>query len=441
MKFESRRPRLHFTPETGWINDPNGLCYDGEKYHLFAQYYEETQWGPMHWCHAVSEDLVNWEHLPVALAPDSLGMIFSGSAVCQKTEDGKTSIAAIYTSHGEHEQQSLAFSCDGINFQKHQGNPVIKNCDKPDFRDPKVFWNPIRDCWGLVLAAGDHVEFFASSDLKDWEKTGEFGPGGNYSKGVWECPDIFPLSIDGRQIWVLLVSMGANRDNFGSRTQYFTGSFDGDKFISDSRFTAPEFIDEGFDNYAAVSFYGAGERIIMGWASNWDYAGKLPTEEYRGQMTLARTLRLENTETGGLRLACAPVIGGAFSEYRPCDGKLSGDVFKLRARGAGECRIVLENGAKEQLCFGVDSENRVFLDRSRAGESDFDETFSAYSRSAAERFSDGPWEMELVMDRTVCELFADQGLRAFTDLVFPSEPYDRVRIEGEASLEIGDLAE
>ena len=201
------RPALHYTPQSWWINDPNGLVYAKGQYHLFAQYYHEPVWGPMHWAHAVSRDLLHWEHLPIALAPDDLGAVFSGSAVFDQNNtsglgrEGQAPLVALYTSHGDFEQQSLAYSLDGVHFEKYSGNPVIPNQERADFRDPKVFWNPVKSCWSLVLAAGDHVEFFASPDLLHWTKTGRFGPQGNYSEGVWECPDLFPLAApDGREV-------------------------------------------------------------------------------------------------------------------------------------------------------------------------------------------------------------------------------------------------
>lgn len=450
------RPLLHFTSEAGWINDPNGLCYENGRYHLFAQYYPQPHWGPMHWYHAVSRDLLTWEHLPIALEPDELGFIFSGSAVI---DTGNTSglgdgehppMVAIYTSHGTGkpggekgwEQQSLAYSLDGVSFVKYPGNPVIPNSTQKDFRDPKVFRDHARDRWGLVLAVGDHVEFYASKDLIHWEKTGSFGPQGNHSAGVWECPELFPLEAGGKEVWVLLVSMGPTEENQGSRTQYFTGTFNGETFVPDGRFGRPEFIDSGFDNYAGVTFYGTDERILLGWASNWVYAGKTPTEGFRGQMTVPRTLRLIDTPKAGLRLASAPVSDRAFGEAEPC-GALPGDVFKLTVTGEGSCRVTLSNPQGQELCFGVDGENNIYFDRAHAGAADFDENFQRehYSVISAPRFYDGPWKLELTFDRTVCELFADNGTRAFTNLVFPGEAYTKVEASGGAEVTVARLRE
>lgn len=440
------RPALHYAPPKGWINDPNGLVYAGGKYHLFAQYGPEPHWGDLHWSHAVSDDLIHWQDLPNALGPDELGMVFSGSAVYDEEntsglgEDGHAPIVAVYTSHGDHEQQSIAYSTDGVNFTKYPGNPVIPNSEKQDFRDPKVFRNP-KGGWGLVLAAGDHVEFYGSEDLISWHYTGSFGPGGNYSRGVWECPDLFPLEIGGREIWVLLVSMGACPENLGSRTQYFLGSFDGDTFTCDGRFDRPEFIDSGFDNYAGVTYFGARERILVGWAANWVYANDLPTGSFCGQMTLPRVLSLVDTELGGIRLAGAPVSDRLFGEREPIGGALPGEVFRLTVSGEGAAEVELSNDKGEAFSFGVDGGGNIFIDRSRAGIKDFNRDFASgeYGRISAERFFTGPWTMELTFDRSVCELFADKGTRVFTQLVYPAKPYTAVAIRGNARAEISSM--
>ena len=435
------RPMLHFTPESGWINDPNGLVYENGNYHLFAQYFHEPHWGPMHWCHAVSRDLIHWEHLPIALAPDSLGMIFSGSAVYDTENssglgEGRAPIVAMYTSHGDTEQQSIAFSTDLIHFTPYDGNPVIENKTLPDFRDPKLFRHPLGG-WGVVMAAGDRVVFYRSENLKEWEKTGEFGPGGNLSKGVWECPDLFPLTLDGKEYWILLVSMGANEENRGSRTQYFIGAFNGKTFTCAQPFDHTEFIDQSFDHYAGVTFdhTPGGEKLMVAWCANWVYANSLPTGDFCGQMTFARRFSLVQTPKG-VRLGGSPVTDGIFEKEAASgkEGTLPGEVFRLTVRGNGTGKAVLFNDAGEEFVFGVNQAGEMFIDRRRAGARDFDEHFSSdrYGIISATRFFDGGWEMDLYFDHSVTEIYADQGTRTFTQLVYPNAPYTCFRLEGGA---------
>ena len=444
------RPVLHFTPPAHWMNDPNGLVYRDGQYHLFYQYYPDgTVWGPMHWGHAVSPDLIHWEHLPVALAPDELGTIFSGSAVDDRDNTsgfgagGKTPLVAIFTHSGSHQQQSIAWSLDGVTFQKYPGNPVIPNTTLKNFRDPKVFPNPIRGGWSMVLAAGDRVHFYASADLKSWVKTGAFGPESNHAPGVWECPDLFPLELDGKTYWVLLVSMGTHEENHGARTQYFLGEFDGDTFHADGRFTQTEWMDCGFDHYAGVTYDSAPARILIGWGVNWKYADKTPTGEFCGIMTLPRQLSLVETPKGGIRLAGTPAVRAAFGPARPWQGEpLPGEVFRLTLTGEGPCTVTLKNET-EQFQFGINAANEAFIDRTKAGARDFSEDFASdwYARISASRFYDGGWEMELIFDRSAAELYLDGGTRCFSQVMYPSTPYTTMTVEGRASAAISPLKE
>lgn len=448
------RPKLHFTTEKGWINDPNGLVYENGNYHLFYQFYPyDTKWGPMHWGHAISKDLIRWEHLPIALVPDELGTIFSGSAVYDRENTsgfaafGKPPIVAMFTHDGETQQQSIAYSTDGINFAKYEGNPVIKNPRIKDFRDPKVFYNPIRNSWSCVVVAGDRAHFYASPDLIHWKKTGEFGPEGNRCPGIWECPDIFPLKApSGEEVWVLVVSMTIPSEKGGPKTQYFLGTFDGDTFICDRPFDDIEWIDPGFDNYAAMSYYGEElkDRIIIGWASNWVYAEDTPTGEYCGTMTLARKLSLVDTPKG-LRLSSTP-----YKTLRDLMGaptiidsqkELDKEVFGLRIKAYGEFSIELSNQNNEKLVFGVNSQNEIFMDRSQGGVKNFNKAFASHSFSKVikQRLFSGPITMEAIFDVSVLEVFADKGTFASAQLVYPTKPYDKISITGDAQVYYHDI--
>ena len=253
---EAHRPQFHFTPEANWMNDPNGMVYYDGEYHLFYQYYpDSTVWGPMHWGHAVSTDLTHWEHLPIGLYPDSLGYIFSGSAVVDWDntsglgKNGQPPMIAIFTHHdpiGEKEgridfqYQSIAYSNDkGRTWTKYEGNPVVSNPGIRDFRDPKVIWDAASEQWIMVFAAWDHVKFYGSKNLIDWQHLSDFGKEWGTHAGVWECPDLFPMQVEGtnEQKWVLLVSINPGAFNGGSGTQYFVGHFDGQGFSLDEEFS------------------------------------------------------------------------------------------------------------------------------------------------------------------------------------------------------------
>lgn len=434
------RPKMHYTPPFGWINDPNGLvCADGE-YHLFAQYYPfDTQWGPMHWFHAKSTDLLHWQQLGVAIRPDDeLGMIFSGSAII---DEGNTSglgdgtrdpMICMFTHHGEKEQQSIAYSTDYIHFTQYSGNPVIKNPGIPDFRDPKVFENPVTGGWSVVVAAGDHLEFFASKNLIEWEKTGEFGREENTRPGVYECPDVFPLTApDGTEKWVLTCSNCYPAEEGGNRSQYFTGEFDGKTFRQTEKEAAPVMFDCGYDNYAAVSFNGADRRVQMGWGSSWTYAKEAPTSEFCGMMCLPREMRLEQTKQG-LRLASTPVLPEMeFAEAK--DGQsLPGETFAMRICASGAFEAALENEAGERFVFGLDEQGCFYADRTHAGLDGFHSMFadSQYGVTRAKRLNDGNVEMTLVFDVCMAELFADGGVYACSTLVYPQTPYSKLLVRG-----------
>ncbi|MEM9719896.1 MAG: glycoside hydrolase family 32 protein [Bacteroidota bacterium] len=252
---EDHRPQIHFSPDSMWMNDPNGMVYYEGEYHLFYQYHpESTVWGPMHWGHAVSPDLVHWEHLPIGIFPDSLGTIFSGSAVVDRKntsgfgEEGKPPLIAIFTQHSHElydagsdlfQTQGIAYSNDkGRTWTKYEGNPVIPNPGIRDFRDPKVRWHEESQHWVMIFAAKDRVKIYTSPNLKTWTQASEFGKNIGTHAGVWECPDLFPLQVEGstETKWVMLVSINPGGPNGGSATQYFVGDFDGKTFTLDSEF-------------------------------------------------------------------------------------------------------------------------------------------------------------------------------------------------------------
>src|SRR5574344_616732 len=296
---EAFRPSFHFTPQYGWMNDPNGLVYKDGTYHLYYQYNPYASvWGNMHWGHATSTDLVHWTHQPIAIYPDALGAAFSGSAVVDSRNDagfGKNSIIAFYASAGDRQTISMAYSDDnGMTFKKYSGNPVVAS-NVPDFRDPKVFYHQASSKWIMIVAAGQEMQFYTSSNLKDWTYESSFGKGEGCHDGVWECPDMMELPIEGTNVkkWVLICNINPGGPFGGSATQYFVGSFDGKNFVNDSP-SLTKWMDYGKDHYATVAWNGApqGRHIVLAWMSNWQYAPVVPTKQYRSGNSVPRELSL-----------------------------------------------------------------------------------------------------------------------------------------------------
>lgn len=456
------RPELHFTPQAHWMNDPNGMVYYRGTYHLFYQYYPGGNvWGPMHWGHATSTNMMNWKHEPVALYPDSLGMIFSGSAVVDKENtsgfgsNGHVPIVAIFTQHNEEarikgakdfQNQSIAYSLDeGKTWTKYKNNPVLRSPGLVDFRDPKVSWNTTAKKWIMTLAVADRVHFYSSPDLKNWTKESEFGEKAGAHGGVWECPDLFPMKYEGKDIWVLLVSINPGGPNKGSATQYFLGDFDGKVFHPFSKDT--KWIDYGPDNYAGVTWSNTRDKsFFMGWMSNWSYAQIVPTTTWRSAMTLARELRLEKTGVE-LRLASWPVkslfpfFTGTFGSKGM--GTSPYDLFATSKSSGIPCQLSLSalkhsfslrfaNEAGEELLIGYDKKmDQFYVDRSKSGNTAFHADFP--TRSYAPRFSlSDTIHLTIVMDKSSVEVFGDKGLTVMTAIFFPSGPYTKAElISGE----------
>ncbi|MEH7332572.1 glycoside hydrolase family 32 protein [Neobacillus drentensis] len=447
---ENYRPQFHFTPESNWMNDPNGMVYYEGEYHLFYQYHPYSAvWGPMHWGHAVSTDLIHWEHLPIALYPDENGAIFSGSAVVDWNDssgffNGGTGLVAIFTSaDGPKQTQSIAYSTDkGRTWIKYEGNPVLSDENYPDFRDPKVFWHEGTKKWVMILAVGNHVRIYLSDDIKTWNFASEFGREAGSHDGVWECPDLFELPIGetGSKKWVMIVSIG-NDDAYpeGSRTQYFIGEFDGNTFINDNSDETVLWIDYGRDNYAGVTWSDTpdGKRMFIGWMSNWKYANITPTKEWRSAMTLPRELSLIST-TEGVRLIQAPVkeinslrkekrewkdqLIGADSKNLLSDfrGKAIEIIAEFELHSAAEFGFLVRTSSEEKTIIGYDAtKQEIFIDRQYSGESSFHPSF-ACRHSASVKPEGNRIQLRLFLDWSSVEVFANNGESVMTDLIFPS---------------------
>ena len=465
------RPRHHYTADRSWLNDPNGLVYANGTYHLFYQHNPSgTVWGNMSWGHATSADLLHWDEQPVAIACDEQEAIFSGSAVLDKTNTSgfgtpdNPPLVAIYTSAytpasplNGRQAQSLAYSTDnGATWTKYDGNPVLDRASA-DFRDPKVFWydGSAGSYWVMVAveAVDREVVLYKSADLKTWEYLSTFGPA-NATGGVWECPDLFELPVDGdagNTKWVLVVNLSPGGIAGGSGGQYFLGSFDGVAFTSettvtqgiqqdDSRMAEYGWLDWGRDYYAAVSFSNApgGRRLMIGWMNNWQYGAVTPTSGWRSAMSLVREVRLASRD-GAVALVQAAVdpygSGGAttYSEAgtalavgtRWLPAEASGDVLRIDADivpgTAGEVGLLLRADGGERTVLAYDSGRGVLsLDRTASGNTAFHEAFASVQRVAVP-LEDGRLRLRVFLDRCSVEVFAQDGLATITDQIFPGE--------------------
>ncbi len=467
---EQYRPQVHFSPAANWMNDPNGMVYYKGIYHLFFQYHPASSiWGPMHWGHATSKDLIHWKHEPTAIYPDSLGTIFSGSAVVDKNNTsgfGKKGVApmvAIFTQHdtkgeksgrNDFQNQSIAFSLDeGKSWTKYAGNPVLKNPGITDFRDPKVMWYEEGKKWIMTLATKDHITFYSSKNLKQWIKESEFGSTIGAHGGVWECPDLFSLNYQGKKIWVLLVSINPGGPNRGSATQYFTGNFDGKKFIPFQ--TDTRWLDYGTDNYAGITWSNTEDRkIFIGWMNNWQYANVVPTTQWRGAATLPRELAVQKVDNH-YYITSLPVkelkaiqnktkvIGNikvVNYNLTANTGSLNGPVMvQLLTDKLESFDFIFSNEMGEQLVAGYDKPtNQFFIDRTKAGNSNFEKGF-AERHTAPRILKTSGSRITLIIDRASIELFADDGLTVMTEIFFPNKPFNQINIQSQNNLQIRKL--
>ena len=465
------RPQVHFSPKQHWMNDPNGLVYFNNLYHLFFQYYPNgTTWGPMHWGHAVSPDMIHWKEKPIALYPDSLGYIFSGSAVVDSNNtsgfgrDGQVPLVAIFTHHdpkGEKagknnfQNQSLAYSLDnGSTWTKYAGNPVLKNTGIRDFRDPQIMWYAREKKWVMTLATQDHITFFSSPNLRNWKQESEFGKQAGTHGGVWECPDLFPLTLADKTYWVLIVNVNPGGPNGGSATQYFIGNFDGKLFTPIDNLQ--RWVDYGPDEYAGVTWSNTGSRkIFLGWMSNWEYANQVPTEKWRNAMTIPRELKLKQSN-GNIYLTSQPVdemnqIAVVVNHLNNVDvdqrldvneklGNFSGQfVLKLNISQIKDYAVTLSNKPDNKLIIGYDkAADQYYIDRTLSGKTSFNKNFSG--RFTAPRLTKNKSsDLILVVDDSSVEVFADNGLTVMTAIFFPIDPYSYISITTPDVMHLNNL--
>lgn len=461
---EKYRPQYHFSPQYGWTNDPNGMVYHNGEYHLFFQYNPYgCKWGNMHWGHAVSKDLVQWQQLPYALAPDKLGAIYSGCVVIDKDNTagfGKDAMVAIFTSAGEQQVQSLAYSLDnGRSFTKYEGNPVLTHPTIVDFRDPKVFWYAPTQQWIMSLATSQSITFYSSKNLKEWTQLSEFGEGIGNHDGVWECPDLFPLTYDGQTKWVLFVSINPGSPNGGSATQYFIGNFDGKTFTPDP-LPYPLWIDYGRDNYAGVTWNNVpaedGRRLFIGWMSNWDYSNEVPTTNFRNAMTLARTLSLahngkhlvvaskpvkemERLRSETISLPNKTATTTTFEQLLNNNDGTYELTFSITPNGSDNFSFSLLNDKGEELTYIFDIANKTLLTNRAKSSVAFNANFAAMLIKAP-LTAKKSYTIRLLVDKASTELFVNDGEVVQTNTIFPTEAYNALRFKTDkGTLSIKDV--
>ena len=463
---EKFRPQIHFTPDKNWVNDPNGMVYYKGKYHLFFQHSpNSTVWSDISWGHATSNDLVHWERKPIAIYPDSLGLIFSGSAVVDKNnssglgKNGIIPLVAMYTSHDmlkekagviDVENQSIAYSLDeGETWIKYNANPVLKNPGVRDFRDPKVFWHEQSKNWVASIAAQDQISFYASSDLKNWKKLSDFGKTIGSHDGVWECPDLFPMEYEGKTVWVLIVNINPGGPNGGSASQYFVGDFNGKEFKCDYKQT--KWIDYGPDEYAGVTWSNTGNRkLFIGWMSNWQYANIVPTEKFRNAFTIPRELGLKKINDE-YYVTSTPVselkkmekqsivinnltINGSTDLTSKIGNLEVPSKFNLVLSNKNDFSIELVNTLNEKVVVGYSKDkNQFFLDRRNAGKVDFHKNFGRMNYAPRLSSSDEIF-LSIYLDLASIEVFADNGLSVLTSVLFPNEKFSKMNIKTSEKL-------
>lgn len=465
---EKYRPAFHHTPLYGWMNDPNGMFYKDGTWHLYYQYNPYgSKWQNMSWGHSTSTDLVNWNHEPVAIRPNGLGSIFSGSAVIDADNTagfGEDAVVALYTSAATSQVQSMSVSTDGgETFSVYPGNPVIPN--SREARDPKVFWHDKTGRWIMLLAAAlDHeMVIYSSPDLINWTRESSFGRGYGGQDGVWECPDLIKLPVNGskKEKWVLICNLNPGGPFGGSATQYFVGDFDGHKFTCDHAVNDTRWMDYGKDHYATVTWHNAPDNrtVALGWMSNWQYANDVPTMQFRSANTLPRDLSLFRAPDGDLYLSVLPSPEVEAMRGEPTSHpafNLADSVSFPIAATDGICEIdlsynlkdakglsiILSNSDGEKVTMKYDPRKHSFLmDRQESGLTKFSRHFP--TTTVAPTLSRSPkGSLRLFVDRCSIEAFDGNGNFAMTNLVFPQKPYDTITLVsdgGKSRIEALDI--
>ena len=440
---EKYRPVYHHTPAWGWMNDPNGMFYKDGVWHLYFQYNPYgSQWENMTWGHSTSTDLIHWTFQGAPIEADAWGTIFSGSAVVDHNNTagfGKGAVVAMYTSAGENQTQSIAYSNDnGQTFTKYDGNPVLTS-NTPDYRDPHVFWNEDIKRWNMIMAEGQHMDIYSSADLKEWKLESQFGAEYGNHGGVWECPDLMKMKVRGtdQYKWMLLCNINPGGPFGGSATQYFVGQFDGHKFTCESAPEVTKWMDYGKDHYATVTFDNApdGRHVAMAWMSNWQYANQVPTMQYRSANSVPRDLDLYEYQG---QTYCGVTPSPELAAARPKKAtKTLTEACEMVVTLKGNATITLANDKGEQVVMTYDEKSRTFaMDRTKSGQKEFSDDFAALTVAPVHGKMS---QLRLFIDRSSIEAFDADGKMAMTNLVFPTKPYSKVLVKGKAKYVVYNL--
>ena len=440
---EQYRPAYHHTPADAWMNDPNGMFYKDGVWNLYFQHNPYgSQWENMTWGHSTSTDLLHWKYEGDAILPDVIGTIFSGSAVVDKNNTagfGEGAVIALYTSAGENQTQSMAYSTDGgKTFTKYAGNPIITS-NVPDFRDPHMFWNEDIKKWNMILAAGQQMNIYTSDNLKDWKYESSFGTGYGNHDGVWECPDLMKLKVRGtdKEKWMLICNINPGGPFGGSATQYFVGDFDGHKFTCDSKPEVTKWMDYGKDHYATVTFDNApeGRHVALAWMSNWQYAAQVPTMQYRSGNSIPRDLGLfEHKGETYCSVVPSQEVTAARSKKT---SKTLADACELVVNLKGDATITLSNAKNEKVVMSYDAKNEKFsMDRTQSGKIDFSDDFAV--KTTAPTYGKMK-QLRIFIDKSSIEAIDAEGKMAMTNLVFPTKPYNKVTVKGKGKYVVYNL--
>ena len=432
---EQYRPLYHHTPAYGWMNDPNGMFFKDGVWHLYFQHNPYgSQWENMTWGHSTSTDLIHWTFQGDPVLPDAWGSIFSGSSVVDKNNTagfGENAIVALYTSAGENQTQSMAYSTDnGKTFTKYDGNPIITS-NVPDFRDPHMFWNEDIKKWNMILAAGQQMNIYSSDNLKDWKFESSFGAEYGSHGGVWECPDLMKMKVRGtdKEKWMLVCNINPGGPSGGSATQYFVGDFDGHKFTCESKPEVTKWMDYGKDHYATVTFDNApnGRHVALAWMSNWQYANQVPTLQYRSANSIPRDLGLFEYK-GNTYCSVTPSEEITAARSKKPSKSLS-EACEMVVNLKGDATITLSNSKGEKVVMTYKAKDETFsMDRTLSGKTDFSSDFAAITTAPVYGKMN---KLRIFIDKSSIEVFDNDGKMAMTNLVFPTKPYDKVTIKGK----------